>query len=986
MSIQAVRKERPMFERIGRKVLSELGLNGYEDATIASEGISVIGDYFRSYSLSKIFPYETFDVAHGLYINRSTIGFVFESNPLVGCTENIHMQFAGLFQYILPENSNIQFLLVADPYVGADIERWCAPRHKQSPLFSSLALKRQEFLSNLVLRQGKNTTMRMFRCFISVTIPMNDRLENLETPSMRRLLSKVSEVKGQVVQAFHGAQMSLKEVAPSELMVTIDDLVHPRFKAQNLFHSQLDWNPYQPIHEQIPTGSHSLAVRRDGLYVNEGEHVFRFYGVKRYPQEWYQSLMGNLIGDPFQDNLQINCSFFLHYAVHIPAQEKIKFKFMSKASHVERQARSEFSKFMPEIQKEAQEIQFVRNQLSSNHRFVQTNLTIGILSDLPNLNRNDQAIKNLFRANKWEIEETQYLHMQSLVSMLPMTWGEEAITDLHNTKKLKLTLSSESANILPIQGEWYGSSSPDMLFIGRRGQILTWSPFDNEQSNYNVSIVGQSGSGKSAFMQELLTGVLGRGARAFVIDIGRSFENTCHLHGGDFVEFKLDSGICLNPFTNIDKDDPEEVIEALLFVKGIICNMANVANEDETEKGIIEKAVQAAWQKKQTDATITDVAEILNSSKSSRERDLGTALYTYTDKGLSGRFFNGKSNITFKKQLTVIELEELKANTSLQNVILQMLTSVITNQIYFGKRQQRFIIMFDEAWDIMAGKQGRKFIEDLARRLRKYKSSLVTGTQTLADFYQSAAAQAAYQNSAWHCILSQKKDVIHAVTKDTQDSTAPSLNISPYEKELMISLKTLQGQYSEVLIRGPHGFAVGRLLIDPFSRILYSTQADEYASVKDYVSKGKSIVEAIELVAGQKFGSEMVQGIQEKVDGRPPVDDRLPVDGQSPTAMPDKTEADLDLAYQIIQLSKSLFPQSSNSFSADIVLAYQLIQNPAFKKLVSANDFSVGKVEKYLEQGKGITDAIELALQEMSEEIEMREGKEAHKSHLRKRG
>ena len=358
-------------------------------------------------------------------------------------------------------------------------------------------------------------------------------------------------------------------------------------------------------------------------------------------------------------------------------------------------------------------------------------------------------------------------------------------------------------------------------------------------------------------MQELLTGVLGRDTRAFVIDIGRSFQNTCHLLGGDFVEFKLDSGICLNPFSNIAQDDPEEVIEALLFVKGIVCNMANVGNEDETEKGIIEKAVQAAWQKKKTDATITDVAEILNSSKSTRDRDLGTALYTYTNKGLSGRFFDGKSNISFKKQLTVIELEELKANTSLQNVILQMLTSVITNQIYFGDRKQRFIILFDECWNVMSGSQGRKFIEDLARRLRKYKSSLVTGTQTLADFYQSPAARAAYENSAWHCILSQKDDVIHAVTKESQDSAVPSLNISPYEKELMLSLQTVQGKYSEILIRGPHGFAVGRLLLDPFSRILYSTQADEFATVKDYVSKGKTMAEAIEIVARQKFPSEM---------------------------------------------------------------------------------------------------------------------------------
>ena len=105
--------------------------------------------------------------------------------------------------------------------------------------------------------------------------------------------------------------------------------------------------------------------------------------------------------------------------------------------------------------------------------------------------------------------------------------------------------------------------------------------------------------------------------------------------------------------------------------------------------------------------------------------------------------------------------------------------------------------------------------------------------------------------------------MIHAVTKESQDSTVPSLNISPYEKELMLSLQTVQGKYSEMLIRGPHGFAVGRLLLDPFSRILYSTQADEFATVKDYVSKGKTMAEAIEIVARQKFPSEMPEETHE---------------------------------------------------------------------------------------------------------------------------
>ena len=92
-----------------------------------------------------------------------------------------------------------------------------------------------------------------------------------------------------------------------------------------------------------------------------------------------------------------------------------------------------------------------------------------------------------------------------------MTWGEGAIDDSRRFQKTKTTLSHEPANLMPLQGEWQGTASPGMMLVGRRGQIFTWSPFDNNEGNYNVCVVGRSGSGKSVFMQELLTSMLGHG-------------------------------------------------------------------------------------------------------------------------------------------------------------------------------------------------------------------------------------------------------------------------------------------------------------------------------------------------------------------------------------------------------------------------------------------------------------------------------------------
>ena len=73
--------------------------------------------------------------------------------------------------------------------------------------------------------------------------------------------------------------------------------------------------------------------------------------------------------------------------------------------------------------------------------------------------------------------------------------------------------------------------------------------------------------------------------------------------------------------------------------------------------------------------------------------------------------------------------------------------------------------------------------------------------------------------------------------------------MDPAMESLLTSVKTQQGQYAEVMISGPHGYAVSRLLLDPFSQILYSTKAEEFGAVRNLVSSGLSLTEAIEAVS-----------------------------------------------------------------------------------------------------------------------------------------
>jgi conjugal transfer ATP-binding protein TraC len=183
----------------------------------------------------------------------------------------------------------------------------------------------------------------------------------------------------------------------------------------------------------------------------------------------------------------------------------------------------------------------------------------------------------------------------------------------------------------------------------------------------------------------------------------------------------------------------------------------------------------------------------------------------------------------------------------------------ITNQMFLGDRMTPFMITFDEAWDMLRGAQSGVFVETLARRLRKYKGSLVVGTQSINDFYQSPGALAAYENSDWQCLLGQKPESITAL----KETKRVDLNDS-MEKQLR-SVHTKSGEYAECMITGPHGYAITRLVLDPFSNILYSTNPAEYAAVNQLVKQGVSMEEAIEVVAGMKTVSVEVKEPRLKV-------------------------------------------------------------------------------------------------------------------------
>jgi conjugal transfer ATP-binding protein TraC len=94
-------------------------------------------------------------------------------------------------------------------------------------------------------------------------------------------------------------------------------------------------------------------------------------------------------------------------------------------------------------------------------------------------------------------------------------------------------------------------------------------------------------------------------------------------------------------------------------------------------------------------------------------------------------------------------------------------------------------------------------------------------------------------------LLRQKPESLAAASDNKR------IFVDEQARDLLMSVDTVQGKYSEIAIRGPGGLSIGRLIVDRFTEKLYSTQAQEFQYVQDRVAAGRTIDQAVEELVAQ---------------------------------------------------------------------------------------------------------------------------------------
>ena len=809
--------------------------------------------------LSHYLGYRSYDEDKRVFHQVRSKGFILELAPLVGANDRVNDIISSLFSDILLPGTKFSVTNYSSPRVAEKLQDWALPRFNASGVFQTLARHRLDKLRNgawSTLASDGPFFVRNYRVVMSVGVSQGSGLTTDDLVTMR----------DGTISALESIDVPIKQFEPTDLIRFFDEILAPSTGAGD---EVPGYNRFDPINEQCirrdlvthvekdrlilhaqslrPTGGSVEGVPEMKDFVPERFDI-RTMAVRNFPDRWAPWDTQKIIGDIFNPKLNLPCPVLQTVCGVIPGQESSESKAGYKFARTSSLAEGKGVKLVPKLRTEAAEWQFIQDRVKQGEKLVSCYYAVSILAPKGRGEPCERTLKALYKASGWDLIDETHIQLPAFMAHFPLMLADGLDSDYKRMKRMRTMRSTNVAAIAPIQGEYVGGNIPHLLFIGRRGQPQFWSPFQNGAGNHNVAIAGKSGSGKSVLLQDLTASFAGVGAKTIVIDDGRSFEHMAKALGGTFTEFKLSSGISINPFRMIDQElaqgDDDYLVDCLAMLKSIISQMArNETRLNDTERGLIDQAVNAVWEAEGRDGTVDHIIEALKQPEHPFAYDLATSLLPFASTGTFGRFFLGDANLDLSADLTVFELSDLATREELRGVVL---TSVMFIASQVMRRMDRSIpkpLIIDEAWQMLKGGAMADFVETYSRTCRKYGGSLITATQSIHDYYKSEGSRAALENSDWFLILQQKGETI----SDFRNSDR--FEMDNMTEALLRSLKRNGVDYSDVFIRGPDTESIGRLVLDRYSATLYSSSPDVFAEIEDYVHRGFPMHDAIEAVA-----------------------------------------------------------------------------------------------------------------------------------------
>jgi len=812
------------------------------EAIFGKDGGLTTEDYLKDYQrnrFSDYLPWVQYIPEHHCYQTLDNrYGYFFEITPFSFQGSQETRALESLLQIDYPKKSILQIILTPSVNCDDQIDAFISGKVRPDPLAQKTVTEYANYL-----RQGTRglnslhgIPVRNFRAFVTLKTK-----EPLSEP---------------VYATFHetlkNAGLAPREMLPGSLVRWARELFNDPYKREDE-----TYDLYLPLRKQI--------IKADTVidFTDQPFRVGNRYGAVLTPKSTRKDInpliTNELIGGYKgleDDTRQISCAFI--WSVNILFDD-LRSSLSTKASvTLAQKAPGSFAKA---IAKRVEEFTWALD-VAETERFFTVIPSLVILGDSKQQTvEMSSRVSNIWDIKNFTMQQESILAKTLFITSLPM-----GLYDIKNNINLLdrhfYMPTSALARFMPVQGDFCGgATNPALLYIGRKGQLIGVDVFDDLSNNYNFFCAAGSGSGKSFNFNFLLNAYYASNAKVRVVDLGGSYEKSAKTNKGRFMEFGKERTV-INPFHThaIDKEDLRQDMKVTATIIAEMAYSASRQKLHETEWTLIKHAVEWAFETGQTINGIDAVRTFLGSFPKHSKEDLDYPdaekmahalafnLSDFSTEGPYGRYFNGETTFDISQDdYVVLELEKLKGDQELFNVIIMQVMNSVTQDLYLSDRSQRRFILFEEAWQyFQEGDQNARIatiIEEGYRRARKYGGAFGIVVQSPLDLLKFGPIGKVINGNAAYKFFLESSDYRAAVE-------AGILEYEGLAIDILEKVKNVKPRYSEVFIQTPFGCGVARLSVDEWNRVVNSSEGKDRKAFMDILDDGKTPYEAIQILSG----------------------------------------------------------------------------------------------------------------------------------------
>ncbi|EPB7308576.1 TraC family protein [Campylobacter jejuni] len=829
-------------------ISEKLGIN-QSVKKITSLQTNVWNACMQRYKFSDFLPYMSYDSQKEYYINNdNSFGTVFLCSPRIRMGESTAVAVEEMLGK-LPENMFIQFTLFGSKNIKDIVEYWKymhlerADRENNELLLKAIKNMGEFYYSKTKEGISNSMAARLKNYYLLVSIKSNSEEDVI---SYKHILKNI----------LTSNNFSPVVAEPEVLKPILYELFNGNHDINNI--PNYDRTCY--LNRQVIMPTTEILIKDDELKIDG--RSFISLTPQSFPQEAHIGDFGEKLGDYISralDNNQFKDTFLITASVCALSKKKTA---RVKGNHsmllTQKWSENIFRQFAAARKESVSILERIDNQKEKLYAF---DLNVIVSGD----NYNEASLNASTIISYWNkgggkaivLDEALGIHQLNLIASLPMGINKEYMFDI--TVKYRSMFPDQISQFIPLEAD-FKLNIPNLILFSRRAQIAGLDLFVSN-SNYNAYLVATSGAGKSVLLNMLAFNSYARNDRIFIIDQDNSFSKLCDTIDGQYLALDPLQPVSFNPFSGLKNNDRESFMDDLNYLSDLIYMLGSSKNQDralEDEK-LIKAKTQAIMEElflsKGNTMEVTDIRDELAKVDDQRFRDFADQLRPFCKEGIYGKYFNGPCEFNIEKEFIVTEFKGLEGHNDLRDPLIMLLIYHINQLMYMSTdRKSRIQIIIDEAHRFL-GKNPKMddFIEQAYRRARKYDASVIIATQGFDDIYNakdgglSRAGTVIINNSAYKIFMKQTETSVNMLIK------SEVFSLSETDKEILRSIMTLKGEYSELFLMTPDDVKLPyRLVMDKYFYYLTTTDPKDKAKIKELTDQGIPLGEAIELLANTK--------------------------------------------------------------------------------------------------------------------------------------